>query len=204
MSREFWDQRFAAAGEAYVFGEAPNHFLEAHTDLLTDNSRVLCVADGEGRNSVWLAQNGHQVHATEFSPVALAKARQLAERAGVSVHFEHADVFHWEWPPAAYDAVVAIFIQFAAPAERARLFANLRGALKPGGLLLLHGYTPRQIGYGTGGPSAVENLYSEELLREAFGDMELLVLRTYEQEINEGAGHKGMSALIDLVARRPG
>jgi hypothetical protein len=98
--------------------------------------------------------------------------------------------------------VVAIFIQFAGPDDRARLFALMKDALKPGGILMLHGYRPKQIEYGTGGPPHAENMYTEELLREAFSDMDILHLESYDREIQEGEGHAGLSALIDLVARK--
>ena len=202
MRLEMWNQRFADAGDAFVFGEQPNHFLAAEAHRLPAAARVLSVADGEGRNSVWLATLGHRVHAVEFAPAALVKAAAFAGRRGVEVEFERADVLDWAWPEARYDAVVAIFIQFAMPAERPRLFERLRSAVKPGGLLLLHGYTPQQVEYGTGGPPDPSHMYTEPMLADAFADMEILSLRTYEQEIHEGTGHDGRSALIDLVARR--
>ncbi|MDE2586228.1 MAG: class I SAM-dependent methyltransferase, partial [Betaproteobacteria bacterium] len=110
----------------------------------------------------------------------------------------------WEWPEAAYDLVVAMFIQFAGPAERDVLFAGMQRALKPGGHLLLHGYTPKQLEYRTGGPGAVENLYTPEMLRAAFSGLEIEELREYEADLAEGQAHRGISALIDLVARKPG
>ena len=100
--------------------------------------------------------------------------------------------------------MVGIFIQFATPAERPHQIAGMQQAVKPGGLLLLQGYTPKQIEYKTGGPSAVENLYTAELLRELFAGWEILTLREHEDEISEGSAHIGRSALIDLVARKPG
>ena len=203
MSLALWQQRFAEAGERYVFGEAPNLFLKGCADRLPDAAHVLSVADGEGRNSVWLASLGHRVDAIEFSPAAIDKARKLAARAGVGVGFEQADVFEWDWPKGVFDAVVAIFIQFASPSQRKVLFHKMGQSLRPGGLLLLHGYTPQQIEFGTGGPSVVENLYTEQMLRESFADLEILRLVSYEREIHEGQAHDGMSALIDLVARKP-
>lgn len=162
------------------------------------------MADGEGRNGVWLAQQGLSVLSIDNSAVALAKARRLADERGVALTIEQADLETWSWPEGAFDLVVAIFIQFARPELRARIFANLRRALKPGGLLLLEGYRPEQIAYGTGGPRVAENLYTEPMLRSAFADLEILELRAYDAPIHEGEGHEGMSALIDLVARRPG
>lgn len=198
-----WSQRYRDAGEDYLFGVAPNRFLEAHRHFLNAGATALSVADGEGRNSVWLAEQGLAVTALEISPVALAKAARLAAGRRVAVDFVRADIMAMEWPVAAFDVVVGIFIQFVGPTERDLLFTRLKGAVKPGGLLLLHGYTPQQLAYRTGGPSAVENLYTEALLRAAFADFELLVLREYEDDLTEGSGHRGRSAVVDLIARRP-
>ncbi|QID18116.1 class I SAM-dependent methyltransferase [Nitrogeniibacter mangrovi] len=200
--KAFWESRYAAAGEAFVFGEDPNDFLVREAHRLPEGSRVLSVADGEGRNGVFLAQQGHRVEALEFAPAAIAKSRALARSRDARLEIIEADVFEWTWPCETYDAVVAIFVQFATPAQRARLFDDMMSALLPGGLLLLQGYTPKQIEFGTGGPSAVENLYTEALLLEAFADHETLLLRTHESVIDEGAGHRGMSALVDLVVRK--
>lgn len=201
---KFWSERFSAVGEDYLFGTAPTRFLALHEFLLGAGSTALSVADGEGRNSVWLAEQGLQVTAVEVSPVAVDKARRLAAGRGVLVDFQVADLLAWAWPEAAYDLVVAVFIQFANPAEQERIFAGMAQALKPGGRLLLHGYTPKQLEYRTGGPSAVENLYTPELLRQAFAGLEIEELREYEAELHEGLAHRGRSALIDLVARKPG
>lgn len=205
MNQEsIWTTRYKDAGEDYLFGTAPNRFLARQAHRLHPGWTALSVADGEGRNSVWLAEEGLAVTAVELSPVGLHKARRLAESRRVTVEFVQADLMAWDWPVAAFDVVAAIFVQFVAPAQRPAFFARMAGTLKPGGLLLLQGYTPKQVEYRTGGPSAVENLYTEELLREAFAGMEILELRAYEEHIEEGSGHKGHSALIDLVARRPG
>jgi len=204
----FWSERYRAAGEDYLFGTAPNRFLSAHASLFAAGRNALSVADGEGRNAVWLAEQGLAVTATEISPVALEKARKLAAGRGVQVDFVTADVLSPAWPPAeytgAFDFVVGVFVQFAGPAERPRLFDGMKRAVRPGGLLLLQGYTPKQLEYRTGGPSAVENLYTREMLLAAFSDFEIVDLREHEDVLSEGSGHKGRSALIDLVARRPG
>lgn len=196
-----WNSRFAAEG--YLFGKAPNAFLASQRERLRPGMRALCVADGEGRNSVWLARQGLRVTAFDFSPVALEKARALAGEAGVPVDYRQADVFGFEWAGATWDVVVAIFIQFATPEQRAWIFQRLRDALAPGGLLILQGYRPEQVGYGTGGPPHPENMYTEPMLREAFGGLEILHLASHDDVVDEGPGHSGMSALIDLVARRP-
>lgn len=196
-----WDRRYAQAD--YLFGVEPNAFLARQAGRLKAGWRALAVADGEGRNGVWLAEQSLTVLSVDNSAVAQAKARSLARARGVDLALEQVDLAAWDWPRDAFDLVVAIFIQFAPPALRTRLFAAMAAALKPGGLLLLEGYRPEQLGYGTGGPSAVENLYTEALLRTAFPGLEILELKAYESPIHEGAGHHGMSALIDLVARRP-
>lgn len=198
----FWESRFAAT-EHYVFGEAPNAFLVEQAHRIKPGMRVLTVADGEGRNGVFLASLGGVVLATEISAAAIAKAKRLAEAHKVSLAWEQADVTSWAWPEAAYDVVVAIFVQFITPAERQAFFAHLKRALKPGGVLLLQGYRPEQRGYNTGGPPELDQLYTETQLREAFADMEIVTLRAHDSVIEEGSAHSGMSALIDLVAIRP-
>lgn len=195
-----WDERYA--GEEYLFGTEPNAFLVSQRHLLKPGMSCLAVADGEGRNGVWLAEQGLQVLSVDYSELASAKAGRLAEQRGAKLEREVVDLLQWDWGSEHFDIVAAIFIQFAGPAEREILFANIKRCLKPGGLLLLQGYTPRQLEYGTGGPPLVENLYTETMLRSAFADWEILHLREHDEIINEGAGHSGMSALIDLVTRK--
>jgi len=196
-----WNTRFAAPG--YVFGTAPNEFLAAQAPRLKRGQRALAIADGEGRNGIWLAQQGLKVTSVDFSPIALDKARKRAAELGVTLELVEADLVTWTWPKAAFDVVAGIFFQFASPDERAAIFRNIKAALKPGGLVLIEGYGPKQLEYKTGGPGVLENLYTEALLRDAFADFEILELRGYDTEISEGAGHSGMSALVDLVARKP-
>ena len=203
-AQDFWSDKYRAVGESYLFGTAPNRFLAAQAGLLGAGQRALSVADGEGRNAVWLAEQGLDVTATELSPVALDKAEALAAARGVRVDFALADVLNWTYPDEAFDLVVAIFIQFAAPDERARLFENLKRTLRPGGRIVLQGYTPKQLDYRTGGPSAVENLYTAALLRDTFGDFDIERLDEYEDVLDEGSAHRGQSALVGMVARKPG
>lgn len=201
MSSAFWDERYST--DDYIFGTAPNRFLQSQAARIRPGMRALSIADGEGRNGVWLAEQGARVHAVDVSPVALEKARKLAAARGVTLEFEQADILDWIWPDAAYDLVAAIFIQFAPPPERDRIIAGIRRCLKPGGLLILQGYTPKQIEFGTGGPPNPANMYTADLLRDWFGDWELLHLAEHESVISEGSHHHGMSALVDLVAQKP-
>ncbi len=209
MSQEsIWSTRYREAGEDYLFGTEPNRFLARRQDLLEAGRTALSVADGEGRNSVWLAEQGLDVTAIEISAVAIEKARRLAAGRKVSVDFIQADMLAPGWPPAAmqarFDWVVGIFIQFVGPEWREWQFDVMKTLTAPGGCILLQGYTPDQLDYRTGGPSAVENLYTEDILVNAFADWTIEELVSYEEDIAEGAGHKGRSALIGMVARKPG
>ena len=200
--RGHWDERYAS--DEYHYGTEPNAFLVAEADRIPAGGRVLAVADGEGRNGVYLAGRGFRVHSVEASPVAIAKAKRLAAARGVALEIERVDIFTWDWPVAAYDAVVAIFVQFVDAEDRPAFFRKMAQALKPGGVLIMEGYGPGQLAYGTGGPRHEPQLYSVGLLRDAFADMQIEVLRGYDAVIEEGPAHSGMSALIDLVAvRRP-
>ncbi len=196
-----WDERYG--NDDYLFGTEPADYLVRQVERLTAGQQALAVADGEGRNSVFLAEQGLTVTAMDASPVGLAKARRLAEQRSVAVEFQVADVLTWPWTPGAYDLVVAVFIQFLGPDQRAQVFEGMIRTLRSGGRLLLHGYRPEQLAYGTGGPPIAENLYTEDLLRTSFASLEIEELRSYDAEIVEGTGHVGMSALIDLVARKP-
>jgi cyclopropane fatty-acyl-phospholipid synthase-like methyltransferase len=192
-----WNERFSAPG--YLFGTAPNAFLASQAHRLAPGMKVLSIADGEGRNGVFLAERGLDVLSVDFSPTALAKARELARSRGVTLKTEQVDIEQWTWPVAQFDAVVSIFTQFSSPAERPRIFAGMKQALRPGGILVMQAYRPEQLAYGTGGPKEVERLYTRALLEGAFGDFAALDIREHDDEINEGGGHAGMSALIDLV-----
>lgn len=195
-----WEQRFSVSD--YLFGTEPNVFLKSQAHRLRPGMTALAIADGEGRNGVWLASQGLDVLSIDFSPTALGKARALAAERGVALRTEQADLTRWAWPESAFDVIAAIFIQSLGPPHRPGIFASIKRALKPGGLLLLQGYRPEQIGYGTGGPRDVDHLYTRALLEESFGDLEIITLREHDSVIHEGHGHDGMSALIDLVARR--
>lgn len=185
-----WNDRFTIAD--CVFGREPSQSVIKAEPRLARHSRVLCVADGKGHNSEYLTRQGHRVSANENAPNAIDKARSPAAKAGVQVAIEQADPTTWVWSRHAYDAV----------------FEGLRQGVAPGGLILLHGYTPRQRLDKTGGPACGENLYTSEMLRQAFADCAqafadcaMTRLEAGEAELNEGCGHAGRSALIDLVAR---
>lgn len=194
---ERWETRFAAPG--YVFGTEPNAFLKSQARLLKPGWKALSVADGEGRNSVWLAEQGLDVQAFDFSPRAVAKARALAKQRGVTLKTEVADIYTWNWPTAEFDVIAVIFIQFIGPDALDGVFAGIKKALKPGGLLLMEGYQVRQLKYGTGGPSNVANLWTRDMLEHAFADFSSIQITEEDRELAEGNRHVGMAAVIDFV-----
>jgi SAM-dependent methyltransferase len=197
-----WDARFD--GDAFFYGTTPTAFLTDNAGMIPQGAQVLSIAEGEGRNAVWMAQaRGCAVTGMDGSAKALTKAARLAKQAGVTVDLQQADIANWDWRAQQYDLVVACFIQFAAPPLRDAIFAGMKQALAPGGRLMLTGYTAEQLTYRTGGPGNPALLYSTELLRDAFDDLTILRLATYEKDLSEGDGHHGRSALIDLIADKP-
>jgi SAM-dependent methyltransferase len=196
-----WQERFSTPD--YAFGKRPNEFLVRCRPLLPPAGKVLAVADGEGRNGVWLARQGLDVLSLDFSPAAQAKARALAAEHRVAVTFVEADVHAWPYPEDAFDVVAEIFTQFSTPPERERKWTGMRRALKRGGLLIVQGYTPKQLDHGTGGPKQIEQLYTRDMLMRAFGDLTDVSIIEEERELHEGPAHSGMSAIIGLTARKP-
>jgi SAM-dependent methyltransferase len=195
---ERWEGRYGVP--EYIFGTEPNYFLASCKPLLPRTGRALAVADGEGRNGVWLAEQGLDVLSIDFSPSAQQKAEALAKERGAKIVFERADVHAWAYPDAAFDVVVEIFTQFSAPADRSRKWAGMRKTLKPGGLMIIQGYTPKQLQYGTGGPSQIENLYTRVMLEEAFRGFRDVKIVEEEVDMHEGTSHGGMSAVINFTA----
>ena len=195
-----WNQRFSTPD--YLFGEEPNAFLASQAKRL-GHGRALALADGEGRNSVWLAGQGFDVDAFDFSQPAVSKAQQLAQKRGVQVNFQCTDWQSFDWRSQHYDLVAGVFFQFVAPDDRARLFQKMDNALKSGGILVIQGYSKDQLKYNTGGPGKLDHLYDETMLRQAFSGYEVLVSQTYEAILEEGSRHKGTSALVGFVARKP-
>jgi 2-polyprenyl-3-methyl-5-hydroxy-6-metoxy-1,4-benzoquinol methylase len=194
-----WNQRFAT--DEYVFGQAPNAYLRSQAAHLQAGS-ALAVADGEGRNGVWLAEQGLKVDAFDFSENAIQKARLLALQRSQSVNWHCCDWQSFDWQISSYDNVVGIFFQFATPLDRTALFAKIDKSLKPGGTLIIQGYTAAQLKFNTGGPGKLDHMYEEAMMREAFVNYDIIDVRTYEAEIDEGTAHKGMSGLLGMTARK--
>ena len=195
-----WDARYAAEG--WAFGTEPNDFLREQADQLPPG-RVLCLAEGQGRNAVWLAQRGHDVTAMDQSAFGLEGARQLAAERGAKITTVRADLETFEIEPGAWQGIVSIYAHVTGDV-RSRVHARVERGLAPGGVFILEAYRPEQIGRGTGGPSDDDRMVNLERLRRELPSLEFLVAREVDREVLEGHRHKGMSSVVQLVARRRG
>jgi len=201
MSTNFWNSRYAEPG--YAYGTEPNAFLISQKHYLKPGMKALAVADGEGRNGVWLAQQGLDVLSVDASEVGLRKTQELAADRGVAIRTEKVDLTIWQWPEQKFDVVAVIFIHF--PSEvRAHMHRHMFGALKPGGVLILEAFTPEQLTYKSGGPPVAEMLYTADMLRIDFAGGEILLIEELVTELAEGKYHRGPGAVVRLVLRCPG
>jgi 2-polyprenyl-3-methyl-5-hydroxy-6-metoxy-1,4-benzoquinol methylase len=202
MSKEFWDEQFGR--EEYRYGTEPNAFLaERARDVLPEGAKIVSFGEGEGRNAVWLARQGFDVTAVEQSRAGIEKMHALAKEHGVEVKAVQCTIDAYEPPAEGFDAVVLIYIH-APPQARPALHDKAKQSLKKGGLVLLEGFTPEQrlLGRESGGPPAIEMLFTEEILRADFEGMDIEYLEPREVELREGPGHQGTANVIRMIARR--
>lgn len=197
-----WDKNYSEVGSA--FGTEPNAFLASQRTRFAKDQRALLPGDGEGRNGVWLATLGLDVVSVDASAVGCEKARKLAAERGVSIDAQCADLNTWSWPKSAFDVVAAIFVHFP-PAVRPRLHARMYEALKPGGMVLIESYTPKQLErrkIGTVGGPPPEMLVTAADLRSDFPEAEILLAEEVETVLAEGVRHRGISDVVRFIARR--
>jgi SAM-dependent methyltransferase len=194
-----WDDRYADSD--YLFGTAPNDFLKSVAERLPPNSRILCMADGEGRNGVYLATLGHKVTALDQSRVGLEKAKKLAKQKQVSIETIKADLAEYDLGVESWDCIVSIFFHIPS-SVRAHIYPRIITALKPGGILMLESYTPEQLNHGTGGPPIAELMLTKDELAQYFSEMNLEHLQELEREVIEGTGHTGLASVVQLLALR--
>jgi 2-polyprenyl-3-methyl-5-hydroxy-6-metoxy-1,4-benzoquinol methylase len=168
-----WDERYSEPG--YAYGTRPNDFLREHAAHLA-GMRVLSLAEGEGRNAVFLADQGYEVTAVDASPVAMRKAAMLAEQNGLALHVQTADLADYDIEPGSWDGIVSIFCH-VPPAVRATLHQRVVAGLRPGGVLLLEAYTPDQITLGTGGPRDAGMTMSAQTLEQELDGLDILCSR---------------------------
>ncbi len=195
-----WDERYAGGG--FQFGEAPNLFLLSQAHRMRRGLRALAVGDGEGRNGVWLAEQGMEAMSVDWSGVGLAKAQALAVRRGVALSTVTADVARWTWPVAGFDVIAWIFVHLP-PEDRALASAGALRALAPGGLLLLEAFTPAQEGRRSGGPKDPSLLWSRALVERHFAGLEVLELLEGTVALDEGPRHQGLAEVVRAVLRKP-
>jgi SAM-dependent methyltransferase len=198
MNADFWNQRYGA--EAYAYGVEPNDFLVEQSQCIPAG-RVLCLAEGEGRNAVYLAKCGYEVTAVDMSAAGLDKAQHLAAVAGVAISTQLADLNSYEIKPADWHGIVSIFAHVPPPL-RQRLYGSVQHGLRPGGVIIIEAYTPRQLNYKTGGPQQLDLLVSLDALRAELCGLTEVVGREVERQVVEGEFHTGLGAVVQYVARK--
>ncbi|MCG6950228.1 MAG: class I SAM-dependent methyltransferase [Acidobacteria bacterium] len=191
-----WNERFSEPG--YAYGKDPNRFLESVAHRIPAG-RVLSLAEGEGRNAVYLAGLGYQVTAVDASTVGLAKAESLAEERGVDIETVYADLAAYEIGPGEWQGIISIFCHLP-PLVRAALHEQVLRGLAPGGVLILEGFTPRQLEYGTGGPKSRDLLMDLNVIRQELPGLRFEVAREVEREITAGKYHGGIGSVLQILA----
>jgi 2-polyprenyl-3-methyl-5-hydroxy-6-metoxy-1,4-benzoquinol methylase len=188
-----WDERFA--GEEFVYGTEPNRWLQANASRIAPKGRVLCLGEGEGRNAVWLAEQGFAVDAVDASSVGLQKALRLAASRKVTITTILADLAQYSPAAGQYDAVVLIFVHLP-PDLRSRVHSLAQAALKPGGVLIVEAFTPRQLPRSSGGPKKPEMLFEVAMLRADFPAVVWDGLEEVETDLGEGTLHRGLASVV--------
>lgn len=194
-----WDERYAS--DEYAFGTEPNDFLRAEAGRIA-RGKVLCMADGEGRNGVYLAGLGHAVLSVDLSSVGLQKAEKLAAERGVQIETRVADLSEWPIEAGYWDGIVSVFCHMPS-ALRAQLHQRVVAGLKPGGVFILEAYTPDQLAHDTGGPSSIDLLMSSAALAVELADLDLVHSVELERDVVEGSFHTGRAAVVQVVGIKP-
>ena len=197
MSVYRWDERYDQ--DEFLFGTEPNDFLREQAHRIPAGGKVLCLGDGEGRNGVWLAEQGYQVTSVDLSQVGLDKTRRFAKKRGVSIETVYADLAEWSIEPQAWDGIVSIFCHMM-PDERKRMHPRIVKGLKPGGVFLLEAYTPDQIEKGTGGPSNPDLLVTAEDIIPEIDGLEVQLAHNIERDVIEGTSHTGRASVTQIIA----
>jgi SAM-dependent methyltransferase len=192
-----WNERYAV--DEYVYGREPNQFLAEHAGTLS--GPVLSLAEGEGRNAVFLASLGLKVQGVDGSDVGLAKAQALARSKGVEIHTEVADLAEFEPQANHYGAVISIFAHLPS-AIRQRLYPLIERCLKPGGIIILEAYSQAQLTRNTGGPKDLDMLMTKVEIEREFPNCDPVLLRELEREVREGTYHTGIASVVQFIGRK--
>lgn len=194
-----WDQRFNTS--EYIYGTAANDFLQ-DSIVQIPPGKVLSLGEGEGRNACYLAKAGYEVHAVDASHVGLQKAQALAAQQGVNLVTYHADLAEFDMGENRWDGIVSIFCHLPQPL-RDDVYQRAVKALKPGGVMVIEAYSPAQLQHGTGGPKVVELLVPLAETLQALSGLTWIVAQEIERPIHEGELHKGLGAVVQILARKP-
>jgi SAM-dependent methyltransferase len=196
-----WDARYDA--QPWMFGQAPNRYLESLSPRLPAQGRALALGDGEGRNGLWLARRGLAVTAVDWSATGLSRAAAWATAEGIPLRTETADLTRWPWPEAGFDLIAWIFLHLP-PEDRAIVVAGALRALAPGGWLILECFSPAQQGRRSGGPRDPALLWTRELAEDAFASLDLQECLAGSVHLDEGPKHQGPAEVVRGVWRKPG
>ncbi len=193
-----WDERYSA--DEYVYGTEPNEFLAAEFGNIP-KGKILSIAEGEGRNAVFLAKQGYEVTAVDGSAVGLKKAKALADANGVAIEFIHADLAEFDLGEEKWDGIVSIFVPLPS-AVRQQLYSKLEKALKPNRVFLVEAYRPDQIKYGTGGGSSADTMQTKETLTRELPGLSFSHLVELDREVIEGSLHTGIGAVVQGIGKK--
>jgi len=199
LNSDMWDQRYSEDGFAY--GTNPNDFLASQAKKLSPNSKVLCLAEGEGRNAIFLAKLGHEVMGIDSSSIGIAKAQKLAESEGVSIEAQVTDLKDFDFGENKWDAIVSIFAHLPPPLRKSVHERAVKG-LKSGGVLILEAYTPKQLEYKTGGPPVAEMMMTLDGLMSELEGLDFEFGRELERNVVEGKYHTGKAYTVQVFARK--
>lgn len=194
-----WDDRYNRAD--YFYGKQPNDFVRQVCPQIP-KGQILCLAEGEGRNAVYLAQQGYRVTAVDASVVGMAKAQQLAAEHGAPLNTIVADLADFQIQPQHWDGIIATFCHLPLPL-RTQVHRQVVEGLKPGGVFVLEAYTPAQLAFKTGGPPTAELIMGLPTLRQELAGLTVKIGEELEREIHEGTGHRGRSAVVQVLAVKP-
>ena len=194
-----WDERYSEPGFAY--GTAPNEFLVSVVDRIPQG-KILSLAEGEGRNAVYLASLGYQVTGVDGSEVGLRKAVELATGRGVAITTIHADLSEFEIEPEQWDGIIACYCHLPSAIRIPLHQAAVRG-LKTGGVFVLEAFSKEQLAYGTGGPQSLDMLMSLDDLKRELAGLEIIHAVKRERDVREGRGHTGLASVVQILAVKP-
>ncbi len=195
-----WDERYSEPG--YTYGTEPNDFLISMADTVTPGGRILCLAEGEGRNAVYLASLGYEVTGVDGSEVGLRKAQALARERGVTITTIHADLGTFEIGSEQWDGIIACYCHVPSVIRIPLHQAAVRG-LKPGGIFVLEAFSQEQLAYDTGGPQSLDMLMSLDDIKIELAGLEFRHAVQLEREVREGSRHTGLASVIQIVGIKP-